>query len=48
MNAVICIIVIMMVFLNVYSNPHPDYKQTVDRNLDRSSRRVGARRYLQD
>lgn len=30
-NTVIAMFLVLMVFLNVYSNPHPEYKQTLSK-----------------
>ena len=41
------VFVIVLLFLNVYSNPHPDYKQDPRKSLSNSSRRKDFRRQVQ-
>lgn len=46
-NLLISTFVIILVLLNVYSNPHPAYKQTPTVDLSQSTKRLGFRRHLQ-
>lgn len=47
-HAVMVVLVVMLLFLNVYSNPHPQYKQEPRKSLSASSKRKDFRRQVQE